>query len=269
MHLPPEITDRILDFLHTDRIALENCSLVCRSWVSCCRFHTIHRLSLPPHRQQKFLPFSTHIGRYVRDLIIHNQYDQVTDAICSQLVNLDSLAIINCHIPELDLHKYQALWSIPSIKSLRIIVCHYETIPPDSDGRVGSSNIESLVFYHVSGAGSFISWACGLDLFPRVRTFHYCAEYPHVGSGDDMNWLKSLCETCGPNLVDVKFQNIPALCSDSESLMMLVFTVMIIFQSSSSHWVSSKVFKSWKFPSTGTYTEMATMLGHSILFPLL
>ncbi|KAK0447813.1 uncharacterized protein EV420DRAFT_1246316, partial [Desarmillaria tabescens] len=36
---PPELCDRIIDFLHRDHKALEACSLVCRAWIPASRFH--------------------------------------------------------------------------------------------------------------------------------------------------------------------------------------------------------------------------------------
>ena len=37
--LPAELTDRVIDHLHTDKLALANCSLVCRTWLPASRYH--------------------------------------------------------------------------------------------------------------------------------------------------------------------------------------------------------------------------------------
>jgi hypothetical protein len=36
---PAELTDRIIDFLHSDKDALSSCSLVCKSWLPSSRYH--------------------------------------------------------------------------------------------------------------------------------------------------------------------------------------------------------------------------------------
>ncbi|OCH85884.1 hypothetical protein OBBRIDRAFT_697877, partial [Obba rivulosa] len=43
--LPPELTDRIIDFLHDDPHSLTKCSLTCRSWMSVSRYQVYHSLT--------------------------------------------------------------------------------------------------------------------------------------------------------------------------------------------------------------------------------
>ena len=38
-HLPPELCDMVIDFLHDNKVALASCSLVCRSWSRAARYH--------------------------------------------------------------------------------------------------------------------------------------------------------------------------------------------------------------------------------------
>ncbi|OCH87681.1 hypothetical protein OBBRIDRAFT_735766, partial [Obba rivulosa] len=38
-NLPPELTDRIIDFLHDDTEALKSCSTVCHFWTPSTRYH--------------------------------------------------------------------------------------------------------------------------------------------------------------------------------------------------------------------------------------
>jgi len=44
--LPNEVQDRILDFLHDDKLALKACALVCRTWVPTSRFHLFRQIQL-------------------------------------------------------------------------------------------------------------------------------------------------------------------------------------------------------------------------------
>jgi hypothetical protein len=45
-HLPAELTDAIVDFLHSDRRSLSSCSLVCRDWLPTARYHLFHRMEI-------------------------------------------------------------------------------------------------------------------------------------------------------------------------------------------------------------------------------
>jgi hypothetical protein len=46
--LPVELTDRIIDFLHSQRRTLAICSLVCKGWVPASRYHFFQELRLNP-----------------------------------------------------------------------------------------------------------------------------------------------------------------------------------------------------------------------------
>jgi len=48
--LPPELTDRIIDFLWDDPAALHSCSLTARSWLSSSRFHLFSTLRIVNRR---------------------------------------------------------------------------------------------------------------------------------------------------------------------------------------------------------------------------
>ncbi|CAL1711933.1 unnamed protein product [Somion occarium] len=43
----PEIVDLILDHLHDDKASLKACSLVCKAWLTSCRFHLFYELHVP------------------------------------------------------------------------------------------------------------------------------------------------------------------------------------------------------------------------------
>jgi len=44
-HLPPELTDRIIDFCHNDKATLSNCALTHSSWLATSRLHLFHTIS--------------------------------------------------------------------------------------------------------------------------------------------------------------------------------------------------------------------------------
>ncbi|EMD30984.1 hypothetical protein CERSUDRAFT_60622, partial [Gelatoporia subvermispora B] len=43
---PPELTDRVIDYLHDDNTALGNCGLVCRAWLPSSRMHLFRHTKL-------------------------------------------------------------------------------------------------------------------------------------------------------------------------------------------------------------------------------
>ncbi|KAJ7774564.1 hypothetical protein DFH07DRAFT_103464 [Mycena maculata] len=55
MSSPPELTDRVLDFLHSDVAALSACTLVCREWLPSARFHLFSQIALDSSDMESFL----------------------------------------------------------------------------------------------------------------------------------------------------------------------------------------------------------------------
>ena len=71
--LPPELTDRIIDFLYDNHLALSSCSLTCSSWLPTSRLHRFrlvrldHKTVLPFHNQLSITPS---IAAYVKVLVV-------------------------------------------------------------------------------------------------------------------------------------------------------------------------------------------------------
>ncbi|EJD36718.1 hypothetical protein AURDEDRAFT_174238 [Auricularia subglabra TFB-10046 SS5] len=71
--LPPELTDRIIDFLWNDRTALRTCSLVCTAWRSASQYHLFSLLAFDSapqdvERRLRGLRDSPHLLAHVRVL---------------------------------------------------------------------------------------------------------------------------------------------------------------------------------------------------------
>lgn len=80
--IPVEITDRIIDFLHGDRISLVLCSLVCKSFLDAAHHHLFHTFRFRAKKaSQGFRPFLSFIEskpsflRYVRVLVLQGRRD--------------------------------------------------------------------------------------------------------------------------------------------------------------------------------------------------
>ena len=48
--LPRELLDIIIDHLHSDKISLKACSLVCHAWLDSSRYHLFREIRLVPSR---------------------------------------------------------------------------------------------------------------------------------------------------------------------------------------------------------------------------
>ncbi|OCH90080.1 hypothetical protein OBBRIDRAFT_826136 [Obba rivulosa] len=72
--IPPELTDRIIDFLHGDAPSLRVCCLTCRSWLPSSRFHLFYSVKLDAAcKYQAFdqlLRCSPYLGPYVKEFIL-------------------------------------------------------------------------------------------------------------------------------------------------------------------------------------------------------
>lgn len=84
--LPQEIVDKVIDCFHDDFSNLKECALVCQEWLSSCRFHIFHTITLRPptfttrnyifevvtdcQRLYKIIESSPEIAYYIRNLTI-------------------------------------------------------------------------------------------------------------------------------------------------------------------------------------------------------
>lgn len=75
-HIPAELSDYIIDFLHDDRLALKACNLTCGKWRPAARYHLYRRVSLLSLRScdtfSKLLEDSPFLATFARELNISN-----------------------------------------------------------------------------------------------------------------------------------------------------------------------------------------------------
>ena len=75
-HLPPELFDIIVDFLHDDEESLVNCSLVCKNWLPVTRYHIFKNLLLDRWNVEEFVDMITHPSATVAPYIHRLTIDQ-------------------------------------------------------------------------------------------------------------------------------------------------------------------------------------------------
>ena len=76
--VPPELSDRIIDFLHNDYVTLSAVSLVCRSFLPATRFHRFAHLALVGSRIEgfnKLLDISPALGSFVSELVLEGFFE--------------------------------------------------------------------------------------------------------------------------------------------------------------------------------------------------
>jgi hypothetical protein len=81
--IPPELSDRVIDFLHDDWTALKACSLTCKAWLPTSRFHLWNRVVLrypgDGTDYAEFLKASPVITSCIVDLTIEFPTDRSND----------------------------------------------------------------------------------------------------------------------------------------------------------------------------------------------
>jgi hypothetical protein len=74
--IPAELTDRIIDFLHSDKKTLATCALVCKSWIPSSRFHLFEKLHINHETTRTFMDLlqsnNSTIEKYAQTLWILN-----------------------------------------------------------------------------------------------------------------------------------------------------------------------------------------------------
>ncbi|KAG6836722.1 hypothetical protein H0H93_004566 [Arthromyces matolae] len=77
-----EIIDNILDYLWNHGPTLSSCSIVCKAWLPCCRYHLFGDVNLTPEFAKFFTQGLGSISPYIRNVAIRSlshkdEYDEV------------------------------------------------------------------------------------------------------------------------------------------------------------------------------------------------
>lgn len=149
--LPPELTDRIIDFLHDDSAALKACSLTCRAWLPRSRFHKFNFIFLVGRLLGRFthlLRDYPHVGAYVDTMHLSVQSLAEVERFASI-----STSLVNLHDLEVEIlfqmESYSAFPLITSVTNLTLF---------SLDG-----------FVHLGEVADF------LQAFPNVKSFWFQA----------------------------------------------------------------------------------------------
>jgi hypothetical protein len=227
--IPPEITDRIIDFLYYDHKTLGVCSLVCREWVPSARTHLFNCFFFEaPSRQVKFhlerlLEYAPHVGHYVRELYFGRmfRFDQASvDLFCS-LKNLQMVQFA-CVLIDPDT-LISVLSSLPSLKAVLLLnlylLSNHSILLERRPALATPNGIQRLVMKGTSRFKLFQSSA-GLDLFQHVKTLEYFSNVNVLSDYEEKT--RDTIELCtfwkryGSNLVNVELVNLTAALSERE-----------------------------------------------------
>jgi hypothetical protein len=106
--LPPELVDRIIDFLHNEPKALAACSLVARSWTPTSRYHRFSAIRLISTEDwakfDRLTEISPTMVHYIRGVTVDidgtGAYSTRWISSCPSLTSLEHITVIGGTLPE-------------------------------------------------------------------------------------------------------------------------------------------------------------------------
>lgn len=154
--VPPELTDRVIDYLCLDPSSLRACSAVCRRFLSRTRFHYFADIDLPNKpdvlKFYRLLRESPHIGIYVRRFVLGRILPNAT--------------------PDREITSHVLYYIISCLPNIQIFI-NYTLITPDSSVLIRHPGAR---FQHLSAfcatfrLPSLQSFSTFIDFFPSLST---------------------------------------------------------------------------------------------------
>jgi hypothetical protein len=167
--IPPELTDRVIDFLHNDWESLKSCCLTCKAWLPASRYHLWHRVVLrftgndDERAYADFLKSSPIITSCIVDLTVEfvqscrssarkSESDWIQGTlipIFSTLRFLRRLMFINARFRAEDDEKAGGFLSsivtkLSSVRALQFSLCHFAKFSQYVELVWGCPNLETL-----------------------------------------------------------------------------------------------------------------------------
>lgn len=209
MFIPPELTDRIIDFLHNDYHTLHTCATICREWLPSARLHIFRNCR--PKFDRELLRTSPRIGYYIRKLKITRHFDPRPD-------HGGSLVGLRRNFPNVDdiclsgtddtVWNFQCLLDIiSSLPSLQTFGLEFMEIPVEDvmPSETSRTSIEVLCLKNVDwDLALLMDRAIAADAFSSVHTLYYICNYEHYGEG-----LLRFLRHYGSNLVAFSIEGLP------------------------------------------------------------
>ena len=172
MHLPPELTDYAIDFLHNDVYSLSSCSLTSRSWLPSARFHLFTSLSIS----------NPHSLAHISHLIVSDPYTaaRVIPHIHTLSISKSKKPLENPNNPTSDLFPHSIPWEtflphslsphFPSLTFLRLdgFLSFWQPSTFTLASYAAFNSIQSLSLTCCS-VKSFAEFADFLRRLPRLR----------------------------------------------------------------------------------------------------
>ncbi|EMD32799.1 hypothetical protein CERSUDRAFT_77176 [Gelatoporia subvermispora B] len=227
--LPPELTDRIIDFLHDDLGGLHNCSLTCRSWVAAARLHLFHTVKLDTARKyhtfDQILLLSPHLGLYVRNLTLDMSPQPPSPAFISITSRLGAVTTLRLqgwvkHIhqeafaaigPVTDLTilgSFSELWDVPALfeayprlESLTLWSVLYDCIGGRKARSVKLAPLSNLRRLCMDGGSEFLTYSILLNALPHLESLSFTAYHAF-----DTSVLCRLLRSLGAGLKELEMQ---------------------------------------------------------------
>jgi hypothetical protein len=120
--LPPELTDRVIDYLHDSPADLRSCAQVCRAWLASSRFHLFYSISIEPLLKHSCCCNLYNAIQQSPDIVLY-----VRELRCSFIAAYDS-GVNTDHPPSI---LPQLLRSFPALRKLGIAEDSWVSFSPD------------------------------------------------------------------------------------------------------------------------------------------
>ncbi|KAH9915107.1 uncharacterized protein B0H18DRAFT_1042552 [Fomitopsis serialis] len=187
--LPPELTDRIIDYLHKDTHSLRACALACRTWLPAARYHRFRVITVENSGGGKFTTFekllasSPAIGLIVETLrISFSTYKRL-----SALPSLPAVSLLALHDIDFDQLAMSDVATVGAkLPALRRLAIALSSLPWDALAGLLSSftGLETLSILQINGVGPVLSSS---PVVGRLDTLHTLQL--HGRPGNIMPWL--------------------------------------------------------------------------------
>ncbi|KAI0926912.1 hypothetical protein AcV5_007584 [Taiwanofungus camphoratus] len=196
MPLPPEITDRIIDFLWDDAPALYACSLTCRSWTAASRYHLITTLRIGDRSAFDSLAhFAQHDPRakeyldYAREIIIYDSKPRpfahlVLQSFGRHMSKVRSIRLYNAFWKNMPLHRTfpMLVAQFVSVSQVYLETCLFHNL---SDLKRLVCALPQLEVLFVGGSETFFAKPPQFQAYnlriassPRLTTLRLSLRYP-------------------------------------------------------------------------------------------
>lgn len=180
LHLPVELTDIVIDYLHDDTGSLRFCSLVSQSWVNATRYHLFHKvhlvLGIVNRASERMPPGVTQLEEFTSKASFLWPYVRI----------LSIGAISTSRREDMSFEQLQELIKLlPLLNSLELRnITITSTAPPSDSPILPIASLRQLTIVDLALSGTDVHFGSLLELFSSVRHCRILGRLNLLGKGE-------------------------------------------------------------------------------------